>query len=64
MGVLSGALAAGGWVVSSINQILIGARIQETRSYDVGLVIAGLAPIVGLAALLVLWKPTKAMARG
>jgi len=58
MGVLSGVLAAGGWVVSSINQILIGARIQSTKSYDVGLVIAGLAPLVGLTALLVLWKPT------
>jgi ACS family hexuronate transporter-like MFS transporter len=59
MGVLSGALAAGGWVVSSINQILIGARIQETKSYDVGLVIAGLAPLVGLVALVVLWKPAR-----
>jgi ACS family hexuronate transporter-like MFS transporter len=59
MGVLAGALAAGGWVVSSVFQILIGARIQATKSYDVGLVIAGLAPLVGLIALLVLWKPTK-----
>ena len=57
MGVLSGALAAGGWVVSSVFQILIGARIQETRSYDVGLTIAGLAPLAGLVALLVLWRP-------
>ncbi|MBN9121355.1 MAG: MFS transporter, partial [Planctomycetes bacterium] len=57
MGVLSGALAAGGWVVSSAFQILIGARIQETKSYDAGLVIAGLAPLVGLVALLVLWRP-------
>ncbi|MDB5310954.1 MAG: transporter [Gemmataceae bacterium] len=60
MGALSGTLAAGGWVVSSVFQILIGARIQETRSYDVGLVIAGLAPVVGLVALLVLWKPDRA----
>ena len=57
MGVLSGALAAGGWVVSSLNQILVGARIQATGSYDVGVVIAGLAPLVGLVALVVLWKP-------
>lgn len=56
MGVLSGALAAGGWVVSSVFQILIGARIQETKSYDVGLLIAGLAPLAGLVALLVLWR--------
>jgi ACS family hexuronate transporter-like MFS transporter len=60
MGVLSGTLAAGGWVVSSVFQILIGARIQETKSYDVGLLIAGLAPAVGLVALLVLWKPSRA----
>ena len=59
MGVRSGGLAAGGWVVSSVFQILIGARIQETKSYDVGLVIVGLAPLVGLLALLVLWKPQK-----
>lgn len=56
MGVLSGLLGAGGWIVSSVFQILIGARIQETKSYDVGLVIAGLAPLVGLVALLALWK--------
>ncbi|MDY3559409.1 MFS transporter [Gemmata sp. JC673] len=56
MGVLSGALAAGGWVVSSVFQILIGAQIQATKSYDVGLAIAGLAPVIGLVALLVLWK--------
>lgn len=56
MGVLSGALAAGGWVVSSVFQILIGARIQATKSYDVGLTIAGLAPLVGLIALVLLWK--------
>jgi MFS transporter, ACS family, hexuronate transporter len=57
MGVLSGTLAAGGWVASSVFQILIGKRIQESNSYDVGLMIAGLAPLVGLLALLVLWKP-------
>lgn len=57
MGLLSGGLATGGWMVSSVFQFLIGDRIQATKSYDVGLVIAGLAPLVGLVALLVLWKP-------
>jgi ACS family hexuronate transporter-like MFS transporter len=56
MGGWSGLLAAGGWVVSSVFQILIGARIQETKSYDVALVIAGLAPFVGLIAILALWR--------
>ena len=57
MGLLSGVLAAFGWVVSSVFQFLIGDRIQATQSYDVGLVIAGLAPVAGLVALLLLWKP-------
>jgi ACS family hexuronate transporter-like MFS transporter len=56
MGVLSGGLAAGGWVLSSVFQILIGARIQETQSYDVGLAVAGIAPFVGLLVLAVVWK--------
>jgi ACS family hexuronate transporter-like MFS transporter len=56
MGVLSGALTAGGWVAASAFQILIGARIQEAKSYDVGLVVVGLAPLVGLVALVVLWR--------
>jgi ACS family hexuronate transporter-like MFS transporter len=59
LGLLSGTLAAGGWVVSATFQFLIGDRIQATKSYDVGLVIAGLAPLAGLLALLVLWKPAK-----
>jgi ACS family hexuronate transporter-like MFS transporter len=56
MGLLSGCLAAVGWVASSLFQIGIGARIQETKSYDVGLVIIGLAPAVGLVALLALGR--------
>lgn len=55
MGVLAGVLAAGGWVAASVFQVLIGARIQATQSYDVGLTIAGLAPGVGLLALVLLW---------
>jgi len=59
MGAFSGALAFFGWIISSVFQILIGARIQETKSYDVGLAIAGLAPMLGLIALIVLWKPSR-----
>jgi ACS family hexuronate transporter-like MFS transporter len=58
-GFLAGVASCSAWAVSSQFQIYIGARIQETKSYDVGLVIAGLAPAVGLIALLVLWKPAK-----
>ncbi|MBN9518674.1 MFS transporter [bacterium] len=56
MGVFSGGLAAGGWVVSAVNQKTVGEVIKATHSYDVGLVIAGLAPLLGLVALLVLWR--------
>ena len=59
LGALSGALALGGWGVSSSFQILIGKHIQETHSYDVGLVIVGLAPVAGLLALVLLWKSAK-----
>ena len=59
MGLLSGVLAGCGWVVSGVFQILIGKRIEAAGSYDTGLVIAGVAPVVGLVVLLVLWKPDR-----
>jgi hypothetical protein len=59
MGLLSGGLAAVGWVVSGQFQIYVGAEIEQTRSYDTGLLIVGLAPMVGLAALLVLGRGGK-----
>ncbi len=57
-GMLAGLMAALAWGVASTFQMYIGSRIQETKSYDVGLVIAGLAPVVGLVALALLWKPS------
>jgi ACS family hexuronate transporter-like MFS transporter len=57
MGVLSGALAAVTWVTVGTVQGELGAHIRATGSYDVGLVIAGLAPLLGLAALVLLWRP-------
>jgi ACS family hexuronate transporter-like MFS transporter len=55
MGVLSGALAAWGWIASSWFQIRIGSHIEATKSYELGLAIVGLAPMVGLVALLLCW---------
>jgi ACS family hexuronate transporter-like MFS transporter len=55
MGILSGGLAAWGWIVSSLNQILVGRHIEATRSYELGLMIVGLAPAIGLIALLLWW---------
>ena len=59
MGILSGGLAAWGWIVSSLNQILIGRHIEATKSYELGLMIVGLAPMVGLIALLLCWPRIK-----
>ena len=55
MGVLSGTLAAFGWIVSSLSQIYLGQHIEATKSYQLGLVIVGLVPMLGLLALLTLW---------
>ena len=55
MGALSGTLSAVGWIVSSVSQIVLGQQIEATRSYDSGLLMVGLAPMVGLAALVLFW---------
>lgn len=59
MGVISGALAAVTWVVVGTVQGTLGKHIDETKSYDAGLILAGLAPLVGLAALVLVWKPAR-----
>lgn len=56
MGLLSGVLAALTWVTVGTVQGAIGAHIKETGSYDLGFVVAGLAPLAGLLALVLLWK--------
>lgn len=59
MGSLCGALAAGGWIVSSASQILLGRRIEATKSYELGLLMVGLAPMIGLMALILIWPKTE-----
>lgn len=55
MAILSGSLAAVGWLVVAEVQKGMGAHINATKSYDIGFYIAGLAPLMGLVALLLLW---------
>jgi ACS family hexuronate transporter-like MFS transporter len=57
MGFLSGTLTALGWLMTAGVQMAIGAHIEATKSYDEGLILAGLAPCVALVALRVLWRP-------
>ena len=59
MGLLSGVLAAMTWFTVGTVQGAIGAHIKATGDYAPGFVLAGLAPLAGLVALLVLWKPAK-----
>ena len=62
MGSLSGLLAAFGWVCSGRAQELIGKQIEADKSYETGLLMAGLAPLIGFAALALLW-PAEGRAR-
>jgi MFS transporter, ACS family, hexuronate transporter len=58
IGKLSGALAAFGWIVSSASQIWIGKQIQDSKSYTTGLLMVGLAPVIGLLTLAFFWPRT------
>jgi len=51
MGMLSGILAATSWVAVGWMQGEVGDYINQTGSYDLPLVVTGLAPIAGLVAM-------------
>lgn len=51
MGFLSGVLAATSWVTVGRMQGMIGDHIKQTGSYDLPLVVTGLAPLAGLLAM-------------
>ena len=54
MGLLSGVLSAASWVAVGYMQGEMGAYIKKTGSYDLPLVVTGLAPLAGLVAM-TLW---------
>ena len=56
LGFLSGLLIAVAWFTAGAVQKEMGARIEATKSYDTGLVLAGVAPVIGLLAILLVWK--------
>ncbi|MCA9169144.1 MAG: hypothetical protein KDB23_15825, partial [Planctomycetales bacterium] len=59
MGLYSGLLAAFGWTVSSVSQILLGRQIEASKSYAVGLTLVGTAPVLGLIAIVLFWPREK-----
>ncbi len=58
-GKVSGSLGTIAWLVSSRMQKLVGSDIDATRSYAAGIMMAGLVPMLGLAAMLTLWPRKK-----
>jgi ACS family hexuronate transporter-like MFS transporter len=62
-GMVSGSLGTIAWIASSRMQKLIGGNIDATKSYATGIMMAGLVPLVGLAAMLSLW-PRRKQAEG
>jgi ACS family hexuronate transporter-like MFS transporter len=56
-GKLTGSLGCCCWLAMAGWQELIGRVVQGTGSYTVCFVIAGLAPLVGFLALVLLWGP-------
>jgi len=57
MGKTSGLLGALGWLVSSWLQKVFGRVLDQTKSFDEGLALIGLAPLIGMLLLLFLWPP-------
>ena len=60
VGRLTGLLSLWVWAVTSPLQPLFGMLADRTKSYDLGLVIAGLAPWIGVFALRFLWRKNDA----
>lgn len=58
-GMVSGSLGTIAWIASSRMQKLVGGNIDATRSYATGIMMAGLVPLLGLAAMLLLWPRKK-----
>ncbi|MFO0848568.1 MAG: MFS transporter [Gemmataceae bacterium] len=56
VGKVSGVLAAFGWFVSSPFQKLFGRLVDQSGSFDLGLALAGLPPLVALGVLLLVWR--------
>jgi len=56
VGRLTGLLSMFVWGVTSPLHSLFGMLVDYSKNYDVGLVIAGLAPWIGVIAMATLWK--------
>jgi ACS family hexuronate transporter-like MFS transporter len=55
-GKISGMLGTIAWIGSAIMQALVGRSIDETKSYVIGIVMAGLVPLLACAVLWLFWQ--------
>jgi ACS family hexuronate transporter-like MFS transporter len=55
LGKASGLLAAIGWLIASPIQKGFGRLIDQTGSFDTGITLAGLAPAVAIAVIMIFW---------
>jgi ACS family hexuronate transporter-like MFS transporter len=55
LGLSTGLLASIGWLVSAPMQKAFGRLVDRTGSFDVGIGLAGLAPVLAFALLLAIW---------
>ena len=56
-GKITGTMGFLTWVASAYMQEAVGSYVRKEQSYGVPLVLASVAPLVALAALLILWRP-------
>lgn len=63
-GKVTGILGTVAWATSSPCQKLFGWLADETKSFNEGIALAGLAPLLGYAALIILWREPKRPAAG
>jgi ACS family hexuronate transporter-like MFS transporter len=56
VGRLTGLLSTWVWAVSSPMHKIFGRIVDETKSFDLGMACAGLAPWLGVVAMWLLWR--------
>ena len=56
LGKATGILSFLGWIVASPLHRVLGGYVDATKSFDLGVAMVGLAPLLGLAAMLILWR--------
>jgi ACS family hexuronate transporter-like MFS transporter len=58
-GKITGTLGFCTWIASGYMQEYVGKYVEETKSYRLAIILAGTAPLIALAALLILWRPSR-----